>query len=199
MKKVLSKVLDKGFDDVEAFIRRGLDLAIEDYCSVAALGTDDVKPKEDQIKCALYHVFRSIGYRVHIEAAITRNGQRCDVRVVAPGDKSIVIEIKTAWAGKGWNNKPNEQGSSWRKDIDKLAALPAFNKSQVVDRFFVLLIASQDGYDTRLSDQVKALQGPGVDCLQDAKTSIIENWQGIDQLKYLLFRVHPAKATKRRT
>jgi hypothetical protein len=196
MKKTLPEISDYGFDDVESLIRRGLDLAIEDYGGVAALGTDDVKPKEDQIKCALYHVFRCIGYKVHIEAAIARNGRRCDVRVVAPGDKSIAIEIKTAWVSKGWNNKPKEQGDSWCQDVDKLATMTAFGKSEVVDRFFVLLIASQDGYDARLSDQVKRLQAPKVECLQATKKSIIENWQGINQLEYLLFRVHPAKTAK---
>ena len=103
-------------------VQRGLEFAKHDYLRIAASKTFDVKPKEDQIKCALYRAFSEREYLVHVEASYARNSGRCDL-VVSKDSKNVAIEIKTAWAGCGWVNKPNEQAESWLKDIDKLSAL----------------------------------------------------------------------------
>jgi hypothetical protein len=51
-------------------LREGLDLALADFRHIARTADlRDVKPKEDQVKCALYKTLVDVGYRVHVEAA----------------------------------------------------------------------------------------------------------------------------------
>ncbi|WP_374385276.1 hypothetical protein [Dongia sp.] len=174
---------------IERLIMKALEASGKEYQRIVEAGTFDVKPKEDQIKCAIYSSFREEEYLVQVEAATARHGKRCDLRIIGKAGDSIAIEIKTAWAGVNWNNKPIEQGSSWLKDVKKLSSLADFGTSAIVDRFFVLMVASQDDCDKILASQIEALKNCGATCLKETKKIGINNWNGLNRLTFYLFRI----------
>lgn len=172
-------------EEVPGLIKVGLDAAIADYQQIAMAQHHDVKPKEDQIKCCLYKAFKDAGRLVHTEAAYHRNGGRCDLMVL--GDPTVGIEIKTAWAAPGWQNKLSEQVQDWLTDIEKLKA----NKDAFGgwSSYFVLLVASQDKStpQTNLLEKLAELQGQ-YPCEPSAPCKI-EEWNGLNTLQYFVFKI----------
>lgn len=165
-------------------IHAGLVQAEQDYVRISEAERYDVKPKEDQIKCALYRAFCDNKYLVHVEARYPGAGQRCDLIVIDQStNERVAIEIKTAWAGQGWVNKPAEQSSSWRADIEKLLAL--HEKGWVESGYFVLCFAYEDG---SLSEgKLRA----GIETLGGKWTApfSIANWNGLNKIQFLVLNV----------
>lgn len=74
-------------------VHAGLDRAGKDCVKISGLQGLDVKPKEDQVKCALYRELSSRGYLVHVEARYPLGNQRCDLVVIdEENDRSVAIE-----------------------------------------------------------------------------------------------------------
>lgn len=146
--------------NVSEILWSGLKFAEQDYSAIAGSQVTDVKPKEDQIKCAVYHAFSNQKYLVHVEKGYSRNGGRCDLIAFNKAKtKSIAIEIKTAWAATGWVNKPKDQEKSWRYDIGKLKSLR--KNRQVTSGIFVLCFIYEDGCrsEKNFRQKISKLQG----------------------------------------
>lgn len=164
-------------------LRQGIDYALDDYCHLAErpLGVD-VKPKEDQLKCALYRAFTEAGHVVHVEAGYERGGAECDLMVAMR--PPVGIEIKTAWAATRWNNKPPDQAETWTKDYGKLRSLPerGFGAG-----FFVLLFAYAAGTNAEASLRaVIADLGRPALCTEPRAISL---WNGLDSLECSAWKV----------
>lgn len=164
---------------------RGLDFAVADYVRIAERRAHDVKPKEDQIKCGLYRAFSESGHLVHVEAAYERHGNECDL-VVIDGDVETAIEIKTAWAGQYWNNKPPEQAGTWAKDIEKLMGLA--DRPHVNAGIFILMLAFQEGSSAERALRCEIERIGCEPAFQSDRIPIAE-WNGLDRLQYFVFRV----------
>jgi len=168
---------------IETIIENGLKYAQEDYLKIALGKFNDVKPKEDQVKCALYRSFSEANYLVHVEASYARNAGRCDLVAIAKKKDYIAIEIKTAWAGTGWVNKPKEQASSWKKDIEKLKSM---KKSGFAKHgYFVLSFAYEQStkYHQQLHTEIQALNGIELPFFQ------IEDWNGLNAIQFCIVKV----------
>ncbi|GLR81389.1 hypothetical protein HUE56_06275 (plasmid) [Azospirillum oryzae] len=167
-------------------IRRGLDYAAKDYGLIALLDHKDVKPKEDQIKCALYRALSEDGYSVRVESSTSRGGCRSDLLAVR-GDDSIGIEIKTAWAGSGgWNNKFSEQSNSWTADIGRLKDLC---QGQAMSAgYFVLGFAHERGSraEANLRRYIAVMEG---DAVVEPVPMDLPNWNGLDSMEFHVMRV----------
>lgn len=165
-------------------VENSLYLAAKDYESIAKLGNDkfDVKPKEDQVKCALYKEFTDSGYLVHVEASYARNKGRCDV-IARKGKSTVAIEIKTAWAGVGWVNKPSEQASSWSLDIDKLLSLR--ESGSATHGFLIICLSYQKGskWEEVLKSEVYKLD------VQSYPSFKIQEWNGLTEIQFYLIEV----------
>ncbi len=169
---------------VHRLIETGLKYAEADYVSIAQRGRFDVKPKEDQIKCALYRSFREAGYLVHVEASYERNAGRCDLLAVCDSGKSTVaIEIKTAWAGQGWTNKPDEQQRSWDTDIQRIQGLEGGQWAG--SGYFVLCFAYEKGstWEQRLRERVVSLGGVLLPAFA------LVDWNGLNEAQFCLVKV----------
>lgn len=165
-------------------IQAGLIQAEQDYIRISETINYDVKPKEDQIKCAIYHKFCDNKYLVHVEARYPEASQRCDLIVIDQStNERVAIEIKTAWAGQGWINKPTEQASAWRADIEKLLALQ--EKGWVDSGYFVLCFAYEEDSpsEIKLRSEIETLGGKWT-----APFSII-NWNGLNKIQFLILNV----------
>ncbi|TWA74049.1 hypothetical protein FBZ82_10162 [Azospirillum brasilense] len=167
-------------------IRHGLDYAAKDYGLIALLDHKDVKPKEDQIKCALYRALSEDGYSVRVEPSTSRGGCRSDLYAVR-GDDSIGIEIKTAWAGSGkWNNKYTEQSNSWTADIERLKDLC---QGQAMSAgYFVLGFVHERGSraEATLRRHIAAMEG---DAVVEPVPMDLPNWNGLDSMEFHVMRV----------
>jgi hypothetical protein len=165
-------------------IKAGLKYAEADYVSIAERGRFDVKPKEDQIKCALYRSFREAGFLVHVEAGYQRKAGRCDLFAACGSGKSTVaIEIKTAWAGTGWTNKPAQQRRSWEVDIDKIQALAGGDWANC--GYFILCLAYEKGStsELRLRDEVSTLGG------ELLPPFVLADWNGLNEAQFCVVKV----------
>ena len=102
--------------------------AITDLHAIAGFSPNEVLPKEDQFRCAMYRYFRNAGYVVHAEAGYPHESAaarpECDLRAHRENEDEWWIEIKRAWCVSGWNNKPAEQAATWQADVDKLTRAP---------------------------------------------------------------------------
>jgi len=93
--------------------------------AVAACGRYDPYeeiPKEELIRSACYARCSRYG-TVFVESSYTPNTRsECDLWLSGTRRwRETWLEIKRAWAGPTWNNKPGEQGADWLFDIQKLA------------------------------------------------------------------------------
>lgn len=167
-------------------IRRGLDYAAKDYGLIALLDHKDVKPKEDQIKCALYRALSEDGYSVRVEPSTSRDGCRCDLLAVRGAD-SVGIEIKTAWAGSGtWVNKYVEQSRSWAADIERLKEL---SQEQAASAgYFVLGFVHERGSraEATLRQHIAAMEG---DAVVEPVSLDLPNWNGLDSMEFHVMRI----------
>lgn len=169
-----------------ALIRQGIDYALVDYCRLAEkpLGVD-VKPKEDQLKCALYRAFTEAGHVVHVEGGYERGGAECDLMVSMR--RPVGIEIKTAWAAAsadGWKNKPGYQTSTWSEDIRKLRTLA---ERGFGSGFFVMLFSYQAETvgEKTLRGRMSGLGRPVI-CTEPRGLTL---WNGLDTLECYAWRV----------
>lgn len=174
-----------------SLIRTGLEGAVADYQAIAKVAHRDVKPKEDQIKCRIFKSFTDAGYRMHVESAGIDKGSRIDISVISKSEDSYVsnIEIKTAWAATGWNNKPQEQFSSWCKDIEKLKKTASASD---IANYFVLLVAFEEnsGAQDALCDVRKQLSAlDGVEELVVSTVSKMADWNRLDAIQYFIFQI----------
>lgn len=149
----------------------------------------EVKPKEDQIKCALYAALKNSGAVVHVEA--TYNGEHkqvCDLRAKF-GETYHWIEIKTAWAAPGWVNKLNEQVGTWCKDIERLRGVePGPNAAEAYFVLFVFYGRDSPAAKAMLS-VVEELDGT-LECLFRGDVSVGFDWHnGLNAFQYSLWRV----------
>lgn len=165
---------------------KGIDYALADFEQIAKgrLGRC-VKPKEDQLKCAIYRAFSEAGYVVHVEPSYERAGGECDL--IVADTKPIAIEIKTAWGGTtadGWQNKSSEQHGDWLKDISRLDSL---SRDTYQAGVFVLLFAYEEGSDGEELVRAKIAK------LQPAyfRSKIIDigNWNGLNKAECSLIQV----------
>lgn len=164
-------------------LRTGLMLAKSNYIDISKLSHLDVKPKEDQIKCAIYRALSECGDLVHVEASLSRNGERCDLFAVS-GEIRSAIEIKTAWAGKGWVNKPVEQSATWDYDIKKLTSL---HESELADScYFVLCLAYELGSKWEEVFKAEALKRE-CELVDDFE---ISNWNGLNRIAFYIKQVN---------
>lgn len=172
-------------------LKTGLAYATEEYKQLAELHSDDqicdVKPKEDQLKCALYRAFAERGYLVHVEASYERNGEECDLIASKSGEATIAIEIKTAWAGKGWINKPKEQAASWRKDIEKLNALRHGNTAKADEGYFILCFAYEKD---SLGEQAVRRELSELDINNCMDSFSICDWNGLNAIDLYTVRIY---------
>ncbi len=170
---------------VAKIIENGLVLAEKDYSRIAKLKVKfDVKPKEDQVKCALYKAFCDNGYLVHIEASYAKNGERCDLLAIKENKNFVAIEIKTAWAGKGWVNKPVEQVLSWLTDIEKLRGL--IKDRRTLKGYFILCFAYENGSKSEAALRKEIYKLPKLVELAPVK---IEKWNGLTELQFFVVEV----------
>ena len=168
---------------IEKIIESGLKYAQEDYLEIALGIFNDVKPKEDQVKCALYRSFSEENYLVHAEASYERNKGRCDLVAISNKQDYVAIEIKTAWAGTGWVNKPKRQASSWMKDIDKLNSM---KKNGFANHgYFILCYAYEQStkYHEQLYTEIKELKGEELPIVK------IEDWNGLNTIQFFIVKV----------
>ena len=79
-------------------------------------------PKEELIRSACYARCSRYG-TVFIETPYTAKARsECDLWLSRTRRwRETWLEVKRAWAGPTWNNKPSEQGAGWLADIQKLA------------------------------------------------------------------------------
>ncbi|WP_442113654.1 hypothetical protein [Pseudomonas sp. NUPR-001] len=177
-------VIREIYMSVQGLIEKGLRYAQADYVSIAERERFDVKPKEDQIKCALYRSFCEAGYLVHVEASYQRNRGRCDLYAVCGTSKTrVAIEIKTAWAGNGWTNKPGEQQSAWEADIQKIKGAEG---TQWADSgYFILCFAYERGsaHEHRLRERMLGLGG------QCMPAFALADWNGLNEAQFCLVNV----------
>ncbi len=172
--------------ETRRLLKQGIGYALGDYCRLSEkpLGID-VKPKEDQLKCALYRAFTETGHVVHVEGGYARAKGKCDLMVAIDGShKPIGLELKTAWAATRWNNKPPEQAAKWANDYEKLRSLPdrGFGAG-----FFVLLFAY--AADTAAEESLRAMiDGLGNPDLR-TEPRAITLWNGLDSLECFAWRV----------
>ncbi|WP_433884694.1 hypothetical protein [Pseudomonas vranovensis] len=169
---------------IERYIQDGLKYAEADYVSIAKRGRFDVKPKEDQLKCALYRSFCEGGFLVHVEAGYARKAGRCDLFAASSSStSSVAIEIKTAWAGNGWINKPAEQQRSWEMDINKLRALEGGDWANA--GYFILCFAYEKGSlpEVKLRKSVSALGGVL------SAPFVLDDWNGLNEAQFCVVKV----------
>lgn len=165
-------------------IHAGLTQAEQDYIRISKFINYDVKPKEDQIKCAIYRALCDSKYLVHVEARYPKASQRCDlIAINLSTDERIAIEIKTAWAGRNWVNKPKEQASTWRADIEKLLELQ--ENGWVNSGYFILCFAYEEGSpaERKLRGEAKTLGGTW------STPFSISNWNGLNKIQFLVLDV----------
>lgn len=172
--------------EVRQILERGIAFAFDDYRRIAErpLGID-VKPKEDQLKCALYRAFIEAGHMVQVEGGYKRGRDKCDLMVAMR--EPVGLELKTAWAGdpdEGWQNKPDDQAKTWHKDLDKLNTLPAKGFGA---GFFVLLLAYLPGSRElpAMRERVAKLGEPFI----ATEPRAIPSLNGLDTLECYAWRV----------
>ena len=173
---------------VEA-LEQGLMWACEDYTKIASgwLGSD-VKPKEDQIKCALYEAFRAAEYHVHVEPS-HESDTRCDLIVKQGNGSHVGVEIKTAWAATNWMVKPSEQERNWKYDIEKLKML--IKDDSIKKGYLIVLLASEKDSpaEKKLRDMIQTLPA----CRKSRVGPVpITPWNGLDMLQFFVVTVKPA-------
>ncbi|MDQ7251670.1 hypothetical protein [Dongia sedimenti] len=179
-------------------ICKGLVQAIDDYAALFEIGSEDVTPKEDQIKCAIYSAAIGLGLLVHVEGARGRNQGRLDLKLISRSGeprKAAVIEIKKAWAGQprrrgeGWNNYG--QRETWVKDI---ANLQNIKDPIVVARYFALGFSYQTGHDAGVRREIEELTSmPCVSEVARSERAIpIGTSSGLNWMDFFLFSVAPA-------
>ncbi|HEX2580535.1 MAG TPA: hypothetical protein VHL08_00985 [Dongiaceae bacterium] len=169
-------------------LKNGLIDASKDYMSISSRDLRDVKPKEDQIKCALYAHLRQGGYSVHVEGAYQSRG-RCDLRAYqndgSMGD--ILIEIKTAWAGPGWVNKQDEQFSSWEEDCGRLR--DAIAERDAESGVFILFGFASETLSEKLCARMAKL-GEKLQLTEIIKGNTSLKWGTLDHLHYCAWRIN---------
>ena len=165
-------------------IYAGLSQAGKDYVRISEAKNCDVKPKEDQIKCAIYRALCDNKYLVHVEARYPDADQRCDLIAIDQStNERVAIEIKTAWAGRGWINKPTEQASTWRADIEKLLILQ--KNGWVESGYFVLCFAYEEGSPSegRLRVEIEGIGG------EWTVPFSISSWNGLNKIQFMVLNV----------
>jgi hypothetical protein len=180
-----TQAIKVAMNDIDILIR-GLDYAVNDYIRIARINEHDTKPKEDQIRCGLYRALSEADYLVRVEAAYSYSGSRCDILARQPDQPDIAIEVKTAWAGTGWANKPDEQAQNWLKDMVKLQELVRTTSLQ--SAYFILLLAFEEGAKAsrKLHERIERITGYRV---YPSQTYEIGKWNGLNRLQYFLFDV----------
>lgn len=162
-------------------IDAGLKFAADDFKKISMLGSFDVKPKEDQVKCCLYKSLTEFGYTVHVEASYARNGGRCDLIAIEPNSGArAAIEIKTAWAGGGWVNKPKEQMASWRKDIVKLMTLQTNECVEAGILVICFAYERESEWQVKVRNEIDALGGT---CLPPFELSA---WNRLNEAQFFV-------------
>ncbi len=167
-------------------IESGVKYACNDYVAISQFGSFDVKPKEDQLKCAFYRAFSEANFIVQAEAALERKGARCDLLVIGE-NKRVAIEFKTAWAGDGWVNKPPAQQKTWLADINKLKNL---REKQFADiGFFILCLIYQKEsiYEKKIKDAMNNLFEHDPEFI--SVPTEIKNWNGLNHFQVFSWRV----------
>lgn len=166
-----------------ALIRQGIDYALDDYCRLSEkpMGVD-VKPKEDQLKCALYRAFTEAGRVVHVEGGYARAKGKCDLMVAMR--KPVGLELKVAWACTSWNNKPPEQAATWVRDYEKLKTLP--DKGFGAGFFVLLFVYSANTVAEGSLRTVIADFGKPCLCTEPREINL---WNGLNTLEGMAWRV----------
>lgn len=105
-------------------LKPAVESALDEICLISRNDPREVKPKEEQLRSAMYRHYSNQGFLVHVEAGYPESGAECDLRVAGRnGGRERWIEIKIAWGGKGWNGKPGELAAGWEGDLCKLRHL----------------------------------------------------------------------------
>ena len=106
-------------------------------------------PKEEQIRCHLYHLLirpnRHICAEHRYGSIDEKPKYESDLWVRESNGNEHWIEIKTAWFSSDLNNKVPLQLQSWIYDISKLATA-----SSISDRSFILIALTN--FDTQSND-----------------------------------------------
>jgi excisionase family DNA binding protein len=133
--------------------------AATDLMKIAASGPRERLPKEEQIRCSMYANLKPHCALLQAEAGYcdADDGDKCECdlcALLADGTRCW-IEIKRAWEGSGYVNKPHELQTSWQTDVGKLDRL-----SNEVFRALVLFAftdASPTSTETPLAKVVTSL------------------------------------------
>lgn len=105
-----------------------LDESIQQLIKISQYSPNERLPKEEGLRCFLYHYYTSRGVLVHPEAgffpADDGNKEACDLRLIFP-DHEEWVEVKTARCAPGLNKKITEDSGRWDRDGWKLENAPA--------------------------------------------------------------------------
>lgn len=106
-------------------LKKDLEQIILDLQKVSSTFPNERKPKEEQIRCLLFHSLKArydlvCAEKNYFDVDSGKNAE-CDI-FVKHNELELWLEIKTCWGGRGWNNKP--QWQTWADDIEKLKEIP---------------------------------------------------------------------------
>lgn len=140
-------------------LKPAVEAALDEIVLISRNAPKEVKPKEEQLRSAMYRHYSNQGFLVHVEAGYPDCGAECDLRVAGrKGGRERWIEIKTAWGGKGWNGKPGELAAGWETDLSKLRQLaPEGSRRYLV--IFGFFDRPLDGSRLRLGARIAEVGG----------------------------------------
>lgn len=107
-------------------LKTAVEHAMEDVRGVSMADPQEVLPKEEQFRSALFASFRGRGYVTQVEAAYPGTTKEADIRAYLGAGRDLWVEVKRTWdmGTVGWVNKPAEQFRTWQEDVTKLSSAP---------------------------------------------------------------------------